>query len=83
MEEIWLSLVRIVRTELLGGDEEWSVEHGTRIIEDLGADSLDEVELVMAIEEEFDLDLTSEQVAEMWGDGTVGSVADWLEGELA
>lgn len=32
----------------------------SRFIDDLGADSLDQVELIMALEEEFDLDITEE-----------------------
>ena len=34
------------------------------IIDDLGADSLDNIELVMALEEEFDIDISSDEAAE-------------------
>ena len=45
--------------EQLGVDAE-EVTTGASFIEDLGADSLDTVELVMALEEEFDLEIPDE-----------------------
>ena len=44
--------VKNIVVEHLGGDEE-KVTEGASFIDDLGADSLDTVELVMAFEEEF------------------------------
>ena len=38
---------------------------GASFIEDLGADSLDTVELVMALEEEFDLEIPDEDAEKM------------------
>ena len=43
------------------GIEESEVELESRFIDDLGADSLDTVELVMAFEEEFDLEIPDEE----------------------
>ncbi|MBT3307130.1 MAG: acyl carrier protein [Alphaproteobacteria bacterium] len=42
------------------GVEESKVEEGTSFIDDLGADSLDTVELVMAFEEEFGCEIPDE-----------------------
>jgi acyl carrier protein len=46
-----------------------------KFIEDLGADSLDTVELVMALEEEFGLDIPDEDADKM---KTVGDALDYL-----
>ena len=48
----------------------------TDILGDLGADSLDVVELIMAIEEEYDVVITDESVGNMT---TVGQIVDFLE----
>ena len=45
-------------------------------IEDLGADSLDVVELVMALEEEFDIEIPDEDAEKL---GTVGSAVDYID----
>lgn len=47
---------------------------------DLGADSLDLIDLVMSIEEEFDLEVPDE-AADRWK--TVGDVAAWVTAALA
>ena len=51
----------------------------TDILEDLGADSLDIVELVMAIEEEYDIVITDERAANV---RTVEQLVEMLEGSL-
>ena len=43
---------------------------------DLGADSLDSVALVMAIEDHFSIDLPDEEMLEL---GTVGQVIEYVE----
>jgi len=45
-------------------------------IEDLGADSLDTVELIMKFEEEFDIDIADEDAEKLT---TVGAVIEYLE----
>ncbi len=47
----------------------------SRFIEDLGADSLDVVELVMTLEEEFDIDIPDDDAQEM---ATVGAAAAYV-----
>ncbi len=46
------------------------------MIEDLGADSLDAVELVMAIEEEFGIEVPDEEAEKL---GSVGDIIDYVE----
>ena len=42
------------------GVEEGEVKEAAKFIDDLGADSLDTVELVMALEEEFNIEISDE-----------------------
>ncbi len=51
--------VRQIISEQLGIDEA-EITPSASLIEDLGADSLDQVELVMALEEAFDLEIADE-----------------------
>ncbi|MBC5796766.1 acyl carrier protein [Sphaerospermopsis sp. LEGE 00249] len=60
-EKVFRKLKRII-CEQLNVDEN-KIDLNTNFAEDLGADSLDAVELVMAIEEEFDIEIP-DQVAE-------------------
>jgi acyl carrier protein len=48
-----------------------------KFIEDLGADSLDQVELVMALEEEFGADIPDEDAEKL---ATVGDAIKYIEG---
>ena len=52
--------VKEIVVEQLGVDEN-DVAPAAKFIEDLGADSLDTVELVMAFEEEFDIEIPDEE----------------------
>ena len=52
--------VREIIVDQLGVDEK-QVIAGAAFIDDLGADSLDTVELVMALEEEFDVEIPDEE----------------------
>ena len=45
-------------------------------IDDLGADSLDIVELIMAMEEEFDVEVAEEEVENL---STVGAAVDYIK----
>ena len=57
------------------GVEPEKVTHDASFVEDLGADSLDTVELVMAFEEEFGLDIPDEDAEQM---RTVGDAIRYL-----
>jgi len=58
MSEVQEKIKQIIVDEL--GVDEGEVTENARFIEDLGADSLDLVELVMRFEEEFDIEIPDE-----------------------
>jgi len=58
MEEIQERIVKIISEQL--GKDESEISMSSNFIEDLDADSLDTVELVMALEEEFEIDIPDE-----------------------
>ena len=64
----------IIAKELEVGVQQLTPE--AKFIEDLGADSLDIVELVMALEEEFGLDIPDEDAEKM---KTVGDAMNYLK----
>ena len=74
-----LAKVKTVIAEQLGVEEDEVVEEAIPL-EDLGADSLDIVELVMAYEEEFDLEISDED-AEKWHN--VGDVVKYVAERLS
>lgn len=56
--------VHAIIVEQLGVDEK-EITESASFIDDLGADSLDTVELVMAFEEEFDIEIPDEDAEEI------------------
>lgn len=62
-EQIKESVINIV-SELLGKPVA-EISEESRFVEDLGADSLDNVEMVMKIEEEFDIEIPDEKSMEI------------------
>ena len=58
------------------GVEETEVTLESSFIEDLGADSLDIVELIMALEEEFDIEIPDEDAEKIL---TVGDALDYIK----
>ena len=52
-----------------------------KFVEDLGADSLDTVELVMAFEEEFGIEVPEEETDKLLSVGAVVSYIEGLKGE--
>ena len=71
--------VKKIIVEQLGVKEE-DVKPEASFVEDLGADSLDTVELVMALEEEFDIEIPDEEGME-GGSGFDVDVDGWGEFE--
>ena len=53
-----------------------SVSEDTNLVDDLGADSLDVVELIMSVEDEFGISVPDEDAA---GLTTVGKIIDYIE----
>jgi acyl carrier protein len=68
--------VKSIIVEQLGVDEE-EVTPDASFVDDLGADSLDTVELVMALEDEFSLDIPDDQAEKLT---TVGKAIDYIVG---
>lgn len=53
-----------------------SINMDTNLIDDLGADSLDVVELIMSLEDEFGIAISDNDAAQLY---TVGRIVDYLE----
>jgi acyl carrier protein len=69
------SKVKDIVVEHLGVDADKVVE-GANFIDDLGADSLDTVELVMAFEEEFGIEIPDDAAEKI---ATVGDAISFIE----
>lgn len=67
--------VKHIIVEQLGVDEE-EVKPEAAFVDDLGADSLDVVELVMALEEEFGLEISDEDAEKL---STVEQAVKYIE----
>ncbi len=74
-----LDRVKKVTVEELGVKEEEVVESAS-FTEDLGADSLDVVELVMAFEDEFQIEIPDDEVGEI---KTVGDAVSYISKKSA
>ncbi len=72
-DELLKKIKAIVADKLSIGEDQVTEE--ASFIDDLGADSLDTVELVMALEDEFDLDIPDEDAEKMT---TVGKAIDYV-----
>ena len=72
-EELLTNVKAIVADKLSIGEEQITEE--SSFIDDLGADSLDTVELVRALEDEFDLDIPDEDAEKLT---TVGKAIDYV-----
>lgn len=74
MASVGEKVVEIV-AEQLGVDRD-KITRETSFVQDLGADSLDTVELVMELEEEFDINIPDDAAEKIQ---TVGQAIDFIE----
>lgn len=70
--------VKQIIIEKLGVDEKQITDEAS-FIDDLGADSLDTVELIMALEEKFGIEIPNEEAEKLT---TVGKALEYLEKKL-
>ena len=73
MENVEQRVKKIVAEQL--GVNEAEVKNESSFVDDLGADSLDTVELVMALEEEFDCEIPDEEAEKIT---TVKQAVDYI-----
>ena len=73
MENVEQRVMKIVAEQL--GVNETEVKSESSFVDDLGADSLDTVELVMALEEEFDCEIPDEEAEKIT---TVKQAVDYV-----
>lgn len=71
--------VKEIIVDQLGVDEN-QVKSEASFIDDLGADSLDTVELVMALEEEFDIEIPDEDAEKIT---SVQNAIDYIKGQTS
>lgn len=77
MENIEAKVKKVVAEKL--GVDEASIKDDASFIDDLGADSLDTVELVMALEEEFDCEIPDEEAEKIT---TVQKAIDYIKSKV-
>lgn len=77
MEEVMSRLKEIVVDRL--NVEEDQIKPEASFVEDLGADSLDIVELIMGIEEEFDIEIPDEDAEKLT---SVGDAINYVKNKL-
>ena len=70
-------VTKIVAEQL--GVAEGEITNSSSFVDDLGADSLDTVELVMALEEEFDTEIPDEEAEKIT---TVKQAIDYINGHM-
>ena len=77
MENVEARVKKIVAEQL--GVNEADIKSDSSFVDDLGADSLDTVELVMALEEEFECEIPDEQAEKIT---TVKQAVDYITAHL-
>lgn len=70
-----LEKLKKIIVEVLNVDED-EISEDTTFIDDLGADSLDIFQIIMGIEEEFDIEIPTEEAEKI---STVGDAVDYIK----
>ena len=76
-EQVLAKVKAVVAEKLNVGEDQVTTE--ARFVEDLGADSLDQVELIMALEDDFELKIPEEEAEQLT---TVGTAIDYIISKL-
>lgn len=71
--------VKEIVIEQLGVDEDVVITAETSLMKDLEADSLDAVEVIMALEDEFDIEIPDEDAE---GFANIGDIAKYVEANI-
>ena len=79
-DELTKKIIGIIAENLEKTDEIDDITADMEILEDLKADSLNVVEIVMAIQDEFDIEVPD---ADIPGLKTIRDIADYVENRLA
>ena len=74
---VFEKIKEILAEQLDANAEEMTME--TRIDEDLGADSLDVVELLMSIEDEIEVEIPDEEIENL---KTIGDVVEYIQSNM-
>lgn len=72
-QQVFENVCRILAKQLEIEPED--IHDETRVVDDLGADSLDIVELIMTLEERYNIIITNDQAAEL---PTIGKIVDFI-----
>ena len=70
--------IKKIIAEVLNVDEE-EITMDTTFVDDLGADSLDVLQIIMGIEEEFDIEIANEEAEKI---ATVGDAVEQIKNAL-
>ncbi len=71
--------VKEIIIDQLGLDEDVVIERSTSMMKDLEADSLDAVEIIMAFEDEFDIEIPDEEAEKF---DNIGDIVDYIEAKV-
>lgn len=79
-ERTIVSKVRTILADVLMTDK-WNITREKTLVDDLGADSIDFVEVVMELEKQFGITIKDDE-AEHLNEWTVGDLYDFVKGKL-
>lgn len=74
-----LEKVKQIIAEQLNVSES-TIDENTSFVDDLGADSLDIFQIIMALEEEFEIEISNEEAEKL---STVGDVTTYIKNNLS
>lgn len=76
-DEVLAKVKSVVAEKLNVGEDQVTAE--AKFVEDLGADSLDQVELIMALEDDFEMKIPEEEAEQL---STVGAAIDYIMSKM-